>query len=94
MKIRNIFSFIGFSFKSMYANKRRSISIGAGMVLGAAIFSSILKSLFIEVLKHTASAPNFSPTLEDWQITWTRWVDCHREGRRLSVPSTQKPLVI
>lgn len=41
MKIRNIFSFIGFSFRSMYANKRRSISIGAGMVLGAAIFSSI-----------------------------------------------------
>ena len=41
MKVRNIFSFIGFSFKSMYANKRRSISIGAGMVLGAAIFSSI-----------------------------------------------------
>ncbi len=41
MKIRNIFSFIGFSFKSMYSNKRRSISIGAGMVLGAAIFSSI-----------------------------------------------------
>ena len=41
MKIRNIFSFIGFSFKSMFANKRRSISIGAGMVLGAAIFSSI-----------------------------------------------------
>ena len=41
MKIRNIFSFLGFSFKSMFANKRRSISIGAGMVLGAAIFSSI-----------------------------------------------------
>jgi ABC-type antimicrobial peptide transport system permease subunit len=41
MKIRNFFSFIGFSFKSMFSNKRRSISIGAGMILGAAIFSSI-----------------------------------------------------
>ena len=41
MKIRNFFSFIGFSFKSMFSNKRRSISIGAGMVLGAAICSSI-----------------------------------------------------
>ena len=35
------FSFIGFSFKSMISNKRRSISIVAGMILGAAIFSSI-----------------------------------------------------
>ena len=41
MKISSFFSFIGFSFKSMFSNKRRSISIGAGMVLGAAIFSSI-----------------------------------------------------
>ncbi|NPD90035.1 MAG: hypothetical protein HGN29_15080 [Asgard group archaeon] len=41
MKIRSIFSFIGFSFKSMFSNRRRSISIGAGMILGAAIFSSI-----------------------------------------------------
>ncbi|MHA2255614.1 MAG: hypothetical protein ACXAAM_06065, partial [Candidatus Heimdallarchaeaceae archaeon] len=41
MKIRSVFSFIGFSFRSMFSNKRRSISIGAGMVLGAAIFSSI-----------------------------------------------------
>lgn len=41
MRLKKIFSFIGFSFRSMFANKRRSISIGAGMVLGAAIFSSI-----------------------------------------------------
>ncbi|MFW9852164.1 MAG: ABC transporter permease [Candidatus Thorarchaeota archaeon] len=41
MKKGKIFSFIGFSFRSMFSNKRRSISIGAGMVLGAAIFSSI-----------------------------------------------------
>lgn len=41
MKTPKIFSFIGFSFKSMISNKRRSISIGAGMILGAAIFSSI-----------------------------------------------------
>lgn len=41
MKISSFFSFIGFSFKSMFSNKRRSISIGAGMILGAAIFSSI-----------------------------------------------------
>ncbi|MCE7739717.1 MAG: hypothetical protein GPJ50_10085, partial [Candidatus Heimdallarchaeota archaeon] len=41
MKRPKFFSFIGFSFKSMYSNRRRSISIGAGMILGAAIFSSI-----------------------------------------------------
>ena len=41
MKLPKFFSFIGFSFRSMISNKRRSISIGAGMILGAAIFSSI-----------------------------------------------------
>ena len=41
MKKPKVYSFIGFSFKSMISNKRRSFSIVAGMVLGAAIFSSI-----------------------------------------------------
>ena len=41
MKITNFFSTLGLSFRSIFSNKRRSISIGAGMVLGAAIFSSI-----------------------------------------------------
>ncbi|GAH45050.1 unnamed protein product, partial [marine sediment metagenome] len=41
MKIGNPFSFIGYAFHSIISHKRRNLSIGAGIILGAAIFSSI-----------------------------------------------------
>lgn len=41
MKIRDFFSHIGYSIHSIFSYKRRNLSLGAGIVLGAAIFSSI-----------------------------------------------------
>ncbi len=41
MKIGNPFSYIGYAFHSIISHKRRNLSIGAGIILGAAIFSSI-----------------------------------------------------
>jgi ABC-type antimicrobial peptide transport system permease subunit len=65
------FSFIGFSFKSMYSNPRRSISIGAGMILGAAIFSSIffygsiINTITVQdMIENVEAEVAFKPTLE------------------------------
>ena len=41
MKIKDFFSHIGYSLHSILSHKRRNLSLGAGIVLGAAIFSSI-----------------------------------------------------
>ncbi len=68
MKITNIFSTLGLSFRSIFSNKRRSISIGAGMVLGAAIFSSIffygsmINSITVQdIVNNTEAEIAFSP---------------------------------
>ncbi len=41
MKIKDFFSHIGYSIHSIFSHKRRNLSLGAGIILGAAIFSSI-----------------------------------------------------
>ncbi|MHA1200385.1 MAG: FtsX-like permease family protein [Candidatus Heimdallarchaeaceae archaeon] len=41
MKKTDLFSYIGYAFHSILTHKRRNLSIGAGIILGAAIFSSI-----------------------------------------------------
>ena len=41
MKKTNPFSYIGYAFHSILSHKRRNLSISAGIILGAAIFSSI-----------------------------------------------------
>ena len=41
MKKIDLFSYIGYAFHSILTHKRRNLSIGAGIILGAAIFSSI-----------------------------------------------------
>ncbi|MBY9002042.1 MAG: hypothetical protein KGD64_14075, partial [Candidatus Heimdallarchaeota archaeon] len=68
MKITNIFSTLGLSFRSIFTNKRRSISIGAGMILGAAIFSSIffygsmINSITVQdIIDNTEAEIAFSP---------------------------------
>ncbi|MHA1221920.1 MAG: ABC transporter permease [Candidatus Heimdallarchaeaceae archaeon] len=68
MKKTNFFSFIGFSIRSIFINKRRSLSIGAGMILGAAIFSSIffygsiMNSLTVQtIIENVEAEITFSP---------------------------------
>jgi ABC-type antimicrobial peptide transport system permease subunit len=68
MKITNIFSTLGLAFRSIFSNKRRSISIGAGMILGAAIFSSIffygsmINSITVQdIIDNTEAEIAFSP---------------------------------
>lgn len=41
MKKNNIFSYIGYAINSILSYKRRNLSIGVGIILGASIFSSI-----------------------------------------------------
>ncbi|MHA1551930.1 MAG: ABC transporter permease [Candidatus Heimdallarchaeaceae archaeon] len=68
MKITNIFSTLGLAFRSILSNKRRSVSIGAGMILGAAIFSSIffygsmINSITVQdIIDNTEAEIAFSP---------------------------------
>ena len=68
MKITNIFSTLGLAFRSIFTNKRRSVSIGAGMILGAAIFSSIffygsmINSITVQdIIDNTEAEIAFSP---------------------------------
>ena len=68
MKFTNIFSTLGLAFRSIFSNKRRSVSIGAGMILGAAIFSSIffygsmINSITVQdIIDNTEAEIAFSP---------------------------------
>lgn len=70
-RINNIMSFLGLSFRSLFSNKRRSISIGAGMVLGAAIFSSIffygaiINTITVQdMIENVEAEVNFRPLIE------------------------------
>ncbi|MHA1690908.1 MAG: ABC transporter permease [Candidatus Heimdallarchaeaceae archaeon] len=72
MKITNIFSSLGLAFRSIFSNKRRSISIGAGMILGAAIFSSIffygsmINSITVQdIIDNTEAEIAFAPISVD-----------------------------
>ncbi len=76
MKITNIFSTLGLAFRSIFSNKRRSISIGAGMILGAAIFSSIffygsmINSITVQdIIDNTEAEIAFSPFSNDPEYT-------------------------
>ncbi|MHA1199237.1 MAG: FtsX-like permease family protein [Candidatus Heimdallarchaeaceae archaeon] len=76
MKRPRFFSFIGLSFRSMFSNKRRSVSIGAGMVLGAAIFSSIffygsiINSITVQdMINNVEAEVTFRPVDTDFNAT-------------------------
>ncbi|MCE7741817.1 MAG: FtsX-like permease family protein [Candidatus Heimdallarchaeota archaeon] len=82
LKRPKFFSFIGFAFRSMISNKRRSISIGAGMILGAAIFSSIffygsiINSITVQdMIDNVEAEVTFRPTDTDIGYTPAEVVD-------------------
>ncbi len=69
MKILNFLSDVAWAFKSIWANKRRSLAIGAGMVLGATIFASvffygtIINSIAVaDIVENTEAEVMFYPT--------------------------------
>ncbi len=68
MGLSSLITYVQLAFKSMFSYKRRTLSIVAGMILGAAIFSSvffygaIVKSITImDVLGNIEAEVNFSP---------------------------------
>ncbi len=76
MKITNIFSTLSLAFRSIFSNKRRSVSIGAGMILGAAIFSSIffygsmINSITVQdIIDNTEAEIAFSPISDSSEYT-------------------------